>query len=100
MNKASFNANEPPKFPYKAHGKSVCCSYGRGKYVVRVAMASGGISDAGLQSEPSDSPCSSHIFFPVITVAQANNSEERRILSYSLLVPGDSLLHTAKAKVN
>lgn len=63
MNKASFNANEPPTFPYKAHGKSVCCSYGRGKYVVRVAMASGGISDAGLQSDPSDSPCSSHIFF-------------------------------------
>lgn len=45
-------------------------------------------------------PVPATFFFPVITVAQANNSEERRILSYSLLVPGDSLLHTAKAKVN
>lgn len=64
--------------------------------MVRLVMVSGYISDADLQSKPSESPCSSH----VITVAQANNSEALRILSCSLLVPGDSLLHTAQAQVN
>lgn len=52
------------------------------------AVVSGWISSAGLQSEPSDTPVPATFFFPVITSAQAHNSEELTILSYSLLVSG------------